>query len=176
MIGLGLVLNAPTLLGAEFDPKTPPSKPEWQHFHKMTDAELTKLWVFQTQRGHKKLADWSWQWRMGWMQRCGTSEMNSICPQILLEGLADNAMVIRAEAATRIGKRFAGTATPEILRALEKAYKDPRNSRNGNPLFVYERILEALSNLKDVRATKIASRLASKHPDTTAYWARIQKK
>ena len=159
-----------------FDQKIPPTKAEWQHFHKMSDSEAIKFWKFQADRGVKRLRDWSWQWRMGWINRCSAGLKDSVCKGILLDGLLDNAMVIRAEAATSIGKRFAGKANSELLVALQNAYVDPRNSRNGNPLFVYERILEALNNLGDERAVKIATRLADSHDDTKAYWGNISKK
>jgi hypothetical protein len=175
-LALIVVLTNSAAFAGEFDPKLPPSKAEWQHFHKMSESDLTKLWTYQHQRGSKKLADWSWQWRMGWLQRCGLNGMETICPKILLEGLNDQAMVIRAEAATHLGMRFAGKATPELIDALKKTYMDPRNARNGNPLFVCERILEALKNLKDPRATKVAKNLAKRHSETKAYWAKIQKK
>jgi hypothetical protein len=159
-----------------FDPKIQPSKAEWQHFHKMSDPEAVKFWRFQTDRGVKRLRDWSWQWRMGWIKKCSVGLKDSVCKGILLDGLLDNAMVIRAEAASSLGKRFAGKSNSELLVALQNAYVDPRNSRNGNPLFVYERILEALNNLSDPRAIKIATKLANSHEDTKAYWGNISKK
>jgi hypothetical protein len=158
-----------------FDPKVPPNKAEWQHFHKMTDSEALKFWKFQKDRGAKSLRDWSWQWRMGWIKRCGGGLKESFCKGVLLDALLDNAMVIRAEAATSIGKRYAGRASAELLVALQNAYVDPRNTRNGNPLFVYERILETLAKLDDPRATQIANKLAASHQETKAYWGSISK-
>ena len=160
----------------EFEPKSAPAKAEWQHFHKMSDAQLTKLWSFQASRGSKGLNDWSWQWRMGWIQRCGTHNMGAICQPILVSGLKDEAMVVRAEAATRIGDRFAGKSTRSIVDALSLAYRDPRNTRNGSPLFVCDRILEALRKIGGNRASKVAARLAKAYPETSVYWAKISRR
>jgi hypothetical protein len=159
----------------EFDPKAPPTKAEWQHFNKMTDGQLLKLWNFQTARGVKRLRDWSWQWRMGWVKRCSGGLKDYLCKGVLLDGLIDNAMVIRAEAATSLGKRFEGRSNSEVLAALQNAYVDPRNTRNGSPLYVYQRILDALSKLNDKRADGIAFKLAQKHEETKAYWSSRSK-
>lgn len=172
---LGTLFSTAKANNSTFDPLVPPSKAEWQHFHKMSDADLTKFWTFQGQRGHQKLSAWSWQWRIGWIQRCGGRGLQEICQTILLDGLNDNAMVVRAESATKIGQRYAGKPSPSLIKALQNAYNDPRNSRHGNPLFVYERILEALRNFADPEAAKVAQKLASRHPTTKAYWASIQK-
>ena len=170
------LINAPCQAArAEFDPMTAPTKQEWQHFHKMSEAELAKLWSFQQSRGTKRLGDWAWQWRMGWLQRCGQQSMNRICSEILLNGLKDDAMVVRAEAAARIGDRFAGKTTPALIKALSAAYKDARNTRNGSPLFVCDRILEALRKIGGKRAIAVASDLAKAYPETSEYWAKITK-
>jgi hypothetical protein len=160
----------------EFEPKSAPAKAEWRHFHKMSDAQLTKLWSYQTGRGNKSLADWSWQWRMGWLQRCGAQTMGTICQSILLTGLKDEAMVVRAEAATRIGERFAGKSNPALIDALAAAYRDKRNTRNGSPLFVCDRILEALRKIGGKRASKVAARLAKTYPETSVYWSKISRR
>ena len=65
-----------------FDPKIPPTKAEWQHFHKMSDSEVLKFWTFQKDRGTKGLRDWSWQWRMGWVKRCSAGLKESFCKGI----------------------------------------------------------------------------------------------
>lgn len=169
---LGLANTEPQ----NFDPKIPPTKAEWQYFHNMTDSEAMKFWKFQTGRGARSLRDWSWQWRMGWIKRCASGLKESLCKGMLLDGLVDNAMVIRAEAATSLGKRFAGKPSSEILVALQNAYVDPRNSRNGNPLYVYERVLDALAKLDDPRAQTIATKLANSHEETKSYWSKLSKR
>ena len=158
-----------------FEPKSTPTKAEWQHFHKMSDAQLAKLWSYQTGRGNKSLSDWSWQWRMGWLQRCVTQSLGVICQPILLTGLKDDAMVVRAEAAMRIGDRFAGKSSSTLIDAMTAAYKDPRNTRNGSPLFVCDRILEALGKIGGKRASSVAARLAKAYPETKEYWAKINR-
>jgi len=170
-------LGMATCHGSElvFEPKSAPTKSEWQHFHKMSDAQVTKLWAYQTSRGNRGLSDWSWQWRMGWLQRCGAQTMGVLCQSILLTGLKDDAMVVRAEAAARIGDRFAGKSNPVLIDALTSAYKDPRNTRNGSPLFVCDRILEALRKMGGKRASTVGARLAKVYPETSDYWAKISK-
>ena len=164
----------PCLGGPEMNPLIAPTATEWQHFNKMTDPQLEKLWTFEWQRGHRNLGDWSWQWRMGWLQRCEVNVLPDLCPKILSAGLKDDAMVVRAEAATRIGKRYAGKPSKKLLYELSNAYRNNRNSRHGNPLFVCERILEAMQNIGGEKFHDIAEKLASKHQATQSYWAKIK--
>lgn len=143
----------------EFNPLIAPTKTEWQYFHKMTDAQLIKLWTFEQQRGHRNLGAWAWQWRIGWLERCETNVMPDLCSQILASGLKDEAMVVRADAASRIGKRYEGKPSKLISDELTHAYRDARNSRHGNPLFVCERILGAMHQIGGEPLNKIATRL-----------------
>lgn len=168
-------LTAPPLLAAaEFNPMVAPSKMEWQQFHKMSDAQLRKLWTFQEKKGHHELKNWTWQWRMAWLQRCETKSMPELCPSLLSAGLKDEAMVVRADAATRIGRRYEGQPSKQLSEELTRAYSDTRNSRHGNPLFVCERILEAMQHVGGENLQKTAARLASQHPQTLSYWAKIK--
>ena len=168
--------NQPLRAGAEFNPTTPPTKAEWTHFNKLTEARRTSLWNYQSARGHKTLGAWAWQWRMGWIRHCGTESMAGACQTILKDGLKDEAMVVRAEAATVIGAKYEGRENKDVVSALAAAYKDPRNSRNGSPLFVCDRILEALAKINGNRATRTAEKLAKSHPQTANYWAKLTKK
>ena len=117
---------------------------------------------------------WAWQWRIGWLERCETNVMPDLCSQILASGLKDEAMVVRADAASRIGKRYEGKPSKIISDELTHAYRDARNSRHGNPLFVCERILGAMHQIGGEPLNKIATRLASQHPETKSYWAKIK--
>ena len=161
--------------GEPLDITVQPSKAEWQHFNKMNQAQLSKLWQFQVGRGHKNLGDWAWQWRLGWIRQCLGESLPKLCPDILQQGLTDEAMVVRAEAATALGVIYRGRPEERIIKNLSKSYLDPRNVRHGSPLFVCDRILAALRNIGGELADETATRLANKHPSTAAYWAKMQK-
>lgn len=166
-------LGARPLHGApQFNPMEAPTKMEWQQFHKMSDSQLRKLWTFKGKNGHHELKNWAWQWRMAWLQRCETKSMPELCPSLLFTGLKDEAMVVRADAATRIGKRYEGQPSDQLSEELTHAYSDTRNSRHGNPLFVCERILEAMQRVGGENLQKIAAKLALQHPETKSFWAR----
>jgi hypothetical protein len=156
------------------DITTPPSKAEWQHFNKMNRAQLQKLWQFQVARGHNQLSHWAWQWRLGWIKQCTHQSLDAICSNILKEGLKDDAMVVRAEAATALGVIYGGTANQLITNDLATAFLDPRNVRRGSPLFVCDRILLAISKIGGDHAKRLASKLANQYPATAAYWAKVQ--
>lgn len=160
---------------ATLDITTPPSKAEWQHFNKMNPAQLTKLWNHHVDRGSKNLGSWAWQWRLGWVRQCGQPVMPKLCTTILRQGLNDDAMVVRAESATALGALYRGKPNEEIAKSLAAAFVDPRNVRNGSPLFVCDRILAALKNMGGIRAEKIATNLANKFPQTASYWAKMQR-
>jgi hypothetical protein len=166
----------PCQAAPEFSPKSSPSKAEWQHFHKMTETQLMKLWTYESQRGHKALGDWSWEWRMGWLQRCASHSLPDLCSVLLFSGLKDEAMAVRAEAATQIGRRFEGKPSNKLTAELSKAYIDVRNSRHGNPLFVCDRILEAMERIGGANMQKTAAVLALQHPQTQSYWSKINGK
>ena len=81
--------------------------------------------------------------------------------------------VVRAEAATRFGRLFERTGDKVVAGLLEKAYRNPRNSRGGRPLFVQQRILYALHVIGGAEGAGRGQRLASGHPETKVYWARL---
>jgi hypothetical protein len=161
--------------GKPLDITTPPSKAEWQHFNKMNQAQLVKLWQFQVARGHKNLGAWAWQWRLGWIRQCLGDGAPKPCSDILDQALSDEAMVVRAEAATALGIIYRGRANERIVKNLAKSFTDPRNVRHGGPLFVCDRILAALRNIGGELADETAGRLANKHPSTAAYWTKMQR-
>lgn len=84
-------------------------------------------------------------------------------------------MVVRAEAATALGTLYRGKPNQEIIKSLAAAFEDPRNVRNGSPLFVCDRILAALRNMGGVNADKVATNLANKFPQTASYWAKMRR-
>lgn len=170
-----LLAETSTAAPKEFVPATPPTKSEWQYFHKMTGTKLTDLWNFQVKRGSKTIGSWAWQWRLGWVKQCTIHSMPQICYTILKEALQDEAMVVRAEAATALGKINRGKPNEQVIRELSDAYRDTRNLRNGAPLFVCDRILEALHEIGGQTSLSTASRLAKHHPATSKYWSLISR-
>jgi hypothetical protein len=159
----------------KFKIDVPPTAAEWQHFNRMNAAQLKRLWSYQENRGFKGLGDWAWQWRMGWMRRCSEGSMPELCTNLILQGLKDEAMVVRAEAANTIAVIYRGKPDPTIIKELSNAYADPRNVRNGSPLFVCDRILSALHNMGGPLADTTAIRLANKFPTTAAYWSKVRR-
>jgi hypothetical protein len=85
-------------------------------------------------------------------------------------------MVVRAEAATALGKINRGKPNEQVVRELADAYRDTRNIRNGTPLFVCDRILEALHDIGGQTSLTTASRLAKRHPATAQYWSLLSRK
>ena len=158
-----------------FKIETPPTKDEWQHFNKMRPGQLVALWQFQESRGNKTLGTWAWQWRLGWVRQCGQNSLAQICPQILQQGLSDDAMVVRAESAHTLGLLNRGKPNKALVQSLAKSYADPRNNRNGSPLFVCDRILGALRNIGGDYAEETATRLANKHPSTALFWSKMRR-
>ena len=98
-----------------------------------------------------------------------------LCPDILTQAMSDEAMVVRAEAATALGVIYRGQSNEAIVKTLAKSFMDPRNVRNGSPLFVCDRILAALHSIGGDLADQTASGLARKYPSTALYWAKMQR-
>ena len=171
---LGVLIRPHTVHASEtFSPVSTPSTDEWRHFHQMSDSKRLALWKFQTSRGFN-LGSWAWQWRIGWIRQCEKPEaMPSVCPGLLTAGLKDDAMVVRAEAATILGRRFEKNPKKSVIDDLSLAFGDPRNQRGGEPLFVCGRILEALRKIGGKRAVNTATKLAAMKPATKAYWDKL---
>jgi hypothetical protein len=158
-----------------FSPMAAPSTAEWQHFHQMTENKKIELWRFQSGRG-VTLAQWAWQWRIGWVRQCERPEsLATLCPGLLSAALQDKAVVVRAEAATVIGRRFEKHPNKQIVEELRTAFHDPRNRRGGEPLFVCDRILEALRSIGGRHSIDTATKLAQTMPATKAYWNKLNR-
>ncbi len=155
----------------EFPMKQAPSTPDWQTFMQANDADLIKLWTYQTKRG-RHLHDWSWGWRLGWVRVCGRSEA-IFCTGVLQEALLDQAVVVRAEAASALGRKYEHSANPAVVRILAEAYGNSRNLRRGKPLFVQRRLLYALHQIGGDGATLLGGTLAATDPSMVAYWQHL---
>ncbi|MCX6126753.1 MAG: hypothetical protein NTV34_18640 [Proteobacteria bacterium] len=155
--------------GPNFNIKAPPTSGDWQRFHSLSETSLVEIWDIYSKQGFK-LRDWAWQWRLGWLRACGSQERWSWCSPILRQGLADQALVVRAEAAEQFALARAKKADKSDILALTEAYQRPDNFRHGRPLFVCERILGAMAKLGQPEAFKAAAKLAKTHKTTLAYW------
>jgi len=138
-----------------------------------SDDYRKNLWDMQASRGIK-LGSWSWGWRLGWMRACGASK-SRWCLDILKDGLKDDALLVRAEAAKRLGERFRGTRNDRIVVLLEEASADARNIRNGKPLIVHERIMYALNEIGGSNALQAGTRVASGHASSMLYWNKLNR-
>jgi hypothetical protein len=97
----------------------------------------------------------------------------AFCREVLLKGLHDKALVVRAEAATVMGNRFEASEDQELIKELTASYKNPRNLRGKHPLFVQYRILFALHQIGGSAAQTRGAELAALHPQTMNYWQKL---
>jgi len=141
---------------------------------KADDVWRKSLWSYYKIQG-KNLSDWSWGWRMGWVRKCGVTRAK-YCNSVLKQGLFDDAAVVRAESASRIGIKYRDTKSKKIIKLLGKAYRNQANYRRGKPLFVQQRILFAISSLGGKYAKKMGKKIAKSHNGNLAYWKKIDKR
>ncbi len=148
-----------------------PAKKDWQTFVKMSEPDHRKAWQELEKKGlsFEKL---SWEWRTGWIQVC-SRRSSKLCGQILQWGLFDRALVVRGEAASRMGERFAGTAHPPALRLLATAYAVQQNKKGKDPLYVQFRILHAIQQIGGKEGKAMGQKLALASPVTARYWTKL---
>ncbi len=148
-----------------------PQKKDWQRFMKMAESEHKSTWKDLEKRKitFEKL---SWEWRTGWIQVC-SQRSSSLCGQILQWGLFDRALVVRAEAASRMGERFSGTGHPPALRLLATAYAVQQNKKGKDPLYVQYRILHAIQQIGGKQSLELGQKLAHASPATARYWTKL---
>lgn len=150
-----------------------PAAADWRFFLHAPEIDRERLWTYHARQG-KSLRDWAWGWRLGWIRACAFSS-KVYCASILTQGLSDKALVVRAEAALWVGRRYSGSANPQVVQALAQAYGNTANLRHGQPLFVQNRILFALHEVGGAEATATGARLAASHPGALAFWQRLVK-
>lgn len=156
-----------------FSVESTPTAADWRWFHAMPFHKQKALWDTASRQG-KRLSDWSWEWRLAWLRACATST-DRWCDDLTRGALFDRALVVRAEAAAKLGERYADTKDRSLVALLEKAYRDPRNTRNGRPVFIGERILFAMKRVGGDHARDAATRLAGASPETRDYWKRVSR-
>lgn len=157
----------------QFDITSQPSPGDWQRFHKLSDAERRQLWHYHARLG-RDLNHWSWEWRLGWLRRCHSST-EPYCVAILTSGLSDPALLVRAEAATILGQRHAGSEDRAVIDLLAEAYRNPANRRHNDPLIVPARILYAIHLIGGPHARLVGAALAEDHPENATYWRKIAR-
>ncbi len=150
-----------------------PSPSDWKSFHGLPFHKQKEIWD-QASRQGKSFKDWAWEWRIGWTRACAKVK-DQWCDDLLQAALFDEALVVRTEAATRLGERFVDTRDINIVKLLERAWKDPRNLRNGERLFIGQRILFALRKIGGDQALSTGQRLSLTHKSTKAYWDRLSR-
>lgn len=155
----------------EFEVGKEPAPRDWKAFHKAPPAFRQALWTYHQKRGIG-FKGWSWGWRMGWVRACAQAP-TGYCSSVLNEALADKALVVRAEAATQLGRIYDGTKDRDIANKLIVALKNPKNFRAGKPLFVQQRILFALHQIGNKDTASEVKKVASGHPDLAVYWQRV---
>lgn len=161
--------TAPAL--APFDIHAEPSPADWRYFIRAQEKDREQLWTTHALQG-TRLGDWSWGWRLGWVRTCDTSQ-REFCRDILATALFDRALVVRAEAATRIGRRLEGTGDQANLDLLARSFRESRNFRHGHPLFVQHRILFAIHRIGGPYAADLGVKLSSSHPETKSFWKKL---
>lgn len=157
----------------EFEVSKEPATRDWRSFHKAAPEFRKELWNYHQKRkvGFKS---WSWGWRLGWVRSCANTP-EGYCEQILEAALADNAVVVRAETATQLGRIFENSKNQKFSSLLINAFKNPKNYRNKKPLFVQQRILFALHQIGNEDAIAETKKISGSHPELASYWTRISK-
>jgi hypothetical protein len=166
----------PTPEGAHlnFDIKLPPNSADWQRFYLLTPEARQNLWDFHA-RKKIPLKGWAWQWRLGWIRVCGEKKQPLWCDDVLRQGMLDQAMVVRSEAAETYALVHKGRVTPTVIARLAQAYQLKENFKDDRPLFVCERILSAIKSLGTKEAIKTGAKLAKAHPKSLAYWTALNR-
>jgi hypothetical protein len=157
----------------EFEVSKEPEKRDWQSFHKAEPQFRAELWKYHQKR-QIDFSTWSWGWRMGWVRAC-SNDPKGYCAEILEKALFDKALVVRAEAATQLGRNFDSSKNEKFSSLLLKALNNPKNFRNKKPLFVQQRILFAIKQIGNTNAIQQSSLASKSHPDLAAYWTKISK-
>jgi hypothetical protein len=166
------VEKIPRKLSPDFAISDAPGRDDWRFFMNNSAKFHQDLWLYYKKQG-KTLADWSWGWRLGWVDVCFASH-EAWCWEVYKSALMDSALVVRSEAAVKLGTRFRSTGNARVVDLLTQAYQNPENIRNSKPLFVQHRILFALREIGGKKTLETASRLAQSEAETAAYWKKIR--
>ncbi|MBC7660590.1 MAG: hypothetical protein H7249_12910 [Chitinophagaceae bacterium] len=152
------------------DWKASPSAENWKEFFKISAEQKAQTWT-NLQKEGLVFEAMSWEWKLAWVRSCTLSSTKD-CSNIMQNGLFDKALVVRAEAATRLGQRFTNTGHAPAIRLLRTAYAVEQNSRAKEPLFVQYRILQALNEIGG-EGRIVGKELARGSESMNTYWSRI---
>ncbi len=167
-------LNAGTNTWKSFSMKKEPKALDWKNFFESSDISKKQMWnkLVKKQQNFKEL---HWSWRMAWVKSCTFSNEN-YCLSLLKEALIkDKALVVRAEAASRIGDRFEKSANKDAVDLLQLSFKNGSNTRNNKPLFIQTRILDSIYRIGGKHGLVIATKLAETSDETKDYWKKRSK-
>ena len=141
-----------------------PNKAEWQYFLQKGDDFQRNFWQ-EHKKKHVNFRDWSWSWRILWLKSCGLSK-EAHCIEVLAQGFRDEAMVVRAEAITQLGKRFRGSGNADVLAQLRAAFLEPRNFRHKEIMFIHHNILRAMAMVGGKRSEEMRKALSQRYKIT----------
>ena len=169
---LGLLANASlaSAKASDRDWTKAPSTENWKAFFQLTDQEKAQEWKAVEKSG-LTFEGLSWEWKLAWVRSCTYSSTQD-CSKIVQLGLFDKALVVRAEAATRLGQRFAGSGHKPAIRILRTAYGIQQNTRSKEPMFVQYRILQALNQIGG-DGKGVGKQLSMNSDGLHKYWTRI---
>ena len=157
---------------------TPPKRNEWKAFLEFSKVEHQQLWRGLRGKG-QKMSTWSWGWRIAWVRACLPHDMEGHCLEIATQGSIDKAAVVRAEVAKYLGRKIEKLRSNSIekhIKILKAIYHHPKNFRNGKPLIVPYKVLEALSGSPYRKAQKTGEVLAKSHPLMEKFWKKVTTK
>ena len=154
-----------------FNPKAQAYSGDWQYFMSLSAKQKSELWTKWSQKNHN-LKDWHWSWRQGWVGSC-KSTWHSACKKILIDGLWDEAMVVRVKAARAIGKIYRNSGDERVAKILMNAYQLKKNTRSGEPMSIQMDILYSLKQINVKSFRKKIKKMAFKHPKTKHYHQRV---
>ena len=167
-------LNASTNAWKNFSMKKEPKPLDWKNFFESSGLSRKQMW-HKLVGEQKHFKDLHWSWRMAWVKSC-TFSNESYCLALLKEALIeDKALVVRAEAATRLGDRFEKSGNKDAVDLLSQSFKNQFNHRNNKPLFIQTRILDSIYRIGGKHGLVIATKLAETSNETRDYWKKRSK-
>lgn len=158
-----------------FDVRRPPATADWKYFHSIKASERSQIWNELTKTSD--LAEWHWGWRLGWIRSCQKDlnrdpKSNFYCFKVLAQACFDEALVVRAEAVSSIGRLYANTDSPKVIDLLTESYRQSGKRKGNHHLSEAKRVLKALYNLGE-NGKKAGKDLAQTDDKTLSYWNKL---
>lgn len=155
----------------EFQPQNEPSQADWQFFMQNSPAWREKLWAFYYPK--IQFEDWSWGWRLGWVNSCENSS-SSFCTEMLSRALLDRAILIRAKAVEVLGHNLRGTHNQNAINRLAQLYATEAQHQKGKVLLIQKRILSAIHGIGGKQATNTAAKLVAGNAQAKEYLEKLR--